>query len=1135
MKKLFKTLLLAVTTLIASSVAFAQVTTSSLGGKITDESGETVIGAAIIATHVPSGTTYGAVTNLEGRYYINGMRAGGPYTIEISNLGYQSVVFNDVTLQLGEQTVLDAWMAEATEQLSEAVVVADDSRFRRERNGAATNISAKQIESIPTVSRSMNDIMALTPQAATSTNGIAVGGGNYRGSSVTVDGAAFNNAFGIGQNLPAGGSPISLDAIEQISVNVTPFDVRQSGFTGGSINAVTKSGTNLWHASVYDYFTSDAFNGYKVAGNDVSRSKSLNHTIGASIGGPIIKNKLFFFVNGEYTFDTSAGSTRVARASASDAFGSDLSANRPTVAQMDEMSKYVQDKFNYNPGRYQGYDLKTPDWKIMARLDWNINENNRLNIRFSHTKNFYSSSPSTSMSPVGGNDSAFTGPNGESISFNRNSAGRQSVYALFYEAARYYQEQNFTSVAAELNSRIGKGNNTLRVAYSHQFEPRSYEGNTFPTVDIMSDADMPAGNDSHGILTTIGIDPFTYGNLRDVNTVTATDEYSFNAGIHNIITGAQFEWNRAKNGFMQGGAGWYIYDSWDAFKTDVESNGTKPMASAFMITHANLDDPTSQTYPTFDYSQLSLYAQDEMNISQYFKLTAGLRLEMPFIANPNNNLNKDFERLGVENPNSSFAGLSTADLPKTTLSVSPRVGFNWDVLKDRSLVVRGGTGIFTGRIPNVWLVSAMGNSNVLQYQYIAKSNKDADGNVQVPAFYADRADIINNLWNGTWQKKDLTAPTSTTIIAKDLKMPAAWKSSLAVDAMLPGGIKATVEGVFSYNFNEVYATSLGYKQEGTIQLPGEPQARNKWVGEGIKNSSNKTVNGYYIHNVNNAGKGTYYSITAQLSKSFPWGLDLMAAYTHSGSKTLSDGGGDQISEFGNIQTINGVNEPMLGNAYYVSPHRVIANASYTINEGRVAATKLSAFYEGYNIAYMSSYSYSRFGYVMDNVSGAGKASQLIYIPTSAELASMPFVDDQNRTDYEAFIAGDKYLSKHRGQYSERNGVVAPFLSRINVRIAQDFYFNIAGRKNTLEIGLDIKNLGNLLNSNWGVYQQLSSNSVLSYDNYQREEGTHKILKDASGKNLVQDAYRYTFSKPSWKPYNNLASTWQMLLSVRWAF
>ena len=1118
MKKLFKTLLLAVTTLIASSVAFAQVTTSSLGGKITDDKGETVIGAAVIATHVPSGTTYGAVTNLEGRYYINGMRAGGPYTIEISNLGYQSVIFNEVTLQLGEQTVLDAWMAEASEQLAESVVIADDSRFRRERNGAATNISIKQIQNIPSVSRSMNDVMLLTPQASTTTSGFAVGGGTYRGSTVTVDGAAFNNAFGIGSNLPAGGSPISLDAIEQMSINITPFDVRQSGFQGGAINAVTKSGSNEWHASVYDYYTSEKFRGAKVAGADVPNSKNLNHTIGATVGGPIVKNKLFFFINGEYTFDTVPGSSSVARTSASDAWGSDTAANYPTVAQMDEMKQFLADKFNYDPGRYQGYSLDTPDYKILARLDWNINDNNRLNVRFSHTHTYGSNSPSSSMSPLGGTTTSLvSATTGESISFNRYSAGRQAASALFYEAARYFQEQNFTSVAAELNSRIGNGNNMFRVAWSHQDEPRSYVGGYFPTVDILSQ-DNATGSDTHAIMTTIGVDPFTYGNLRDVQTVTATDEFAFNAGIHNLLAGAQFEWNRAVNGFMQGGAGWYIYDSWDAFKSEVE--GTGGQASGFMITHANLDDPTKQTFPAFDYSQVSLYAQDEMNFSPYFKMTAGIRLEMPIVSIPTDNENKDFTAVANANPNSSFAGLKTSDVPAVRVNVSPRIGFNWDVLKDRSLVIRGGTGLYTGRIPNVWLVSAIGNSNVLQYQYIANPKT---GNAVVP-FSTDRAEIINSIYaGGAFKKQDLAAPTATTILAKDLKMPTSWKSSLAVDYTLPFGLKATLEGIYSTNFNEVYASPLGYKQEGTIQLPGEPKARNLWVSEGIKNKDGGKMNGYYAHNISGLN-GSYYSITAQLSKSFAFGLDVMAAYTHSGAKSVSDGNGDQISEFANTYCINGSNEPVLGNAFYVAPHRVIGNIAYTINEGKHAATKLSLFYEGYNIGYISSYSYSRVSYLMNNVSGGTGASQLIYIPTAAELQSMPWGDitdkdgnitqsaADNKAAFEAFISSDKYLSKHRGQYSERNGAVAPWLNRFNFRIAQDVYFNIAGKKQTVEIGLDIKNVGNLFNSNWGVYKQMTTNTILKYEN---------------------DVY--TFTKPEWKNLASVNSTWQMLLSVRYAF
>ena len=1102
MKKFFKSLVLSVAAMCFAVSAFAQITTSALAGRVNDAEGP-VTGAVVIAVHTPSGSQYYAVSDKSGQYRINNVTPGGPYTIKVENLGYSTSTVTDLYAPLAETLIVDVELKEESLALEGVTISADaaESGMNIRRSGAGTSISQRTMENIPTVSRSMNDIMAMTPQASTTTSGFAVGGGNYRGSSVTVDGAAFNNAFGIGSNLPAGGSPISLDAIEQMSINITPFDVRQSGFQGGAINAVTKSGSNEFHASAYNYYTSEKTRGAMVGDAEIGNTMSLNNTVGVTLGGPIIKNKLFFFVNAEYSFDTVPGSKSKARPSTSDKWGEDETYNRPTVAQMDEMKQFVADKYNYNPGRYQDYALETPDYKILARVDWLINDNNKLNVRFSHTHTYGSNSPSSSMSPIGGTNSSFVGPNGEKISYNRYSAGRQSAYAMPYEAARYFQEQNFTSIAGELNTRLfdGEANNMLRIAYSHQYEPRSYVGDFFPTVDILSNAEV-TGTDTYATLTTIGIDPFTYGNLRDVSTVTATDEYTFSRGINNFIFGMQYEWNRAINGYMQGGAGWYIFDSFDTFK-----NGGMP--SAFMITHANLDDPTQQTFPSFDYSQFSVYGQDEISFSDYFKLTAGLRLELPIISIPTDNENKDFTAVANANPNTSFAGLKTSDLPEARLAISPRIGFNWDVLKNRNLIVRGGTGIYTGRIPNVWLVSAVGNSNCLQYQYIANAKT---GN-PVVAFNPNRTEIINSIYkSGSFQKQDLSAPTATTIIAKDLKMPSSWKSSLAVDAKLPGGIKATLEGVYSYNFDEVYATSLGYAKTGSVTLPGEPQARSLWTSEGVKNNAGAGMNGYYVHNVSGL-HGTYYSVTAQLSKSFR-NLDLMAAYTRSGAKSASDGNGDQISEFANTYCLNGCNEPILGNAYYVSPNRLIANAAWTINEGAHAATKLSAFYEGYNIGFISSYSYSRVSYLMNNVSGAGSASQLIYIPTDDELAGMPFTSEENKAAYKNFLATDKYTSAHRGEYSERNGAVAPWLNRVNVRVAEDFYFNVAGRKQTLEIGLDVKNVGNLINSNWGVYKQLSSNNILNY---------------ADGK--------YTFSEPTWKNYNDLASTWQMLLSARWFF
>ena len=1104
MSNSIKRMFLAIAALVISVAASAQVTTSAISGKITDKDGA-VAAVPVVATHVPSGTIYYSITDATGTYRINNITPGGPYTVVVEMLGYRKVEYTGIYADLNQTMNINTVLEEEALNLDAAVFVADgkNSNMNVSRSGAGTSINQKTMGNLPSVSRSLNDMMKMTPQASTNGGGFSVGGGNYRGSSVTVDGAAFNNAFGIGGNLPAGGSPISIDALEQISVNITPFDVRQSGFTGGAINAVTKAGTNDVHASVYNYYNSNKLEGKKVAGEDLTQTETLNNTIGMTVGGPIIKNKLFFFVNAEYTLDSTPGSRYTV--STDGTIGA--TTNRPTAAKLDEMKKFLADNFNgYNPGRYQGYSLDTPDYKILARLDWNINATNKLNVRFSNTHTYGSNPPSSSMSPVGGTSTSFKASDGNTYAFDRYAAGRQSQYALYFESARYYQEQNFLSAAAELNSRLfdGRANNMLRLTWSHQYEPRSYEGDFFPTVDILEPYIDDKGAKQYAMYTTFGVDPFTYGNLRDVTTYIATDEFTYSTGIHNLIGGMQYEWNRAINGFMQGGAGWYIYESWDAFKNDVLNPGSAAGPNLFMITHANLKDATQQAFPTFDYGQFSVYAQDEMNISNNFKLTAGLRLEMPSMSFPYNNYNKAFADIAAANPNTSLAGLSTDQVMSNRLAVSPRIGFNWDVLGNRNLVVRGGSGIYTGRIPFVWLVSAIGNSNVMQYQYINKSAMGSGIH-----FSNDRNEIINNVWaqNGGWNgpKTDLAAPTATTIIDKDLKMPSTWKSSLSVDAVLPGGVKASLEGLYSYGFNEVYATTLGYAKTGTVQLPGEPKARDLWTSEGLK------AGGY--HAINTDKHGQYYAVTAQVSKEFDFGLSLMAAYTRSGATSVSDGNGDQISEFANIYNTNGVNTPELGYAAYVTPNRLIANVSYTQNWSKFTSTKIGLFYEGTHVGYIAKNGPAgRYSYLMNNVSGAGKAYQLLYIPTDADLKNMPFTSEENKAAYAAFIKDDRYLSSHRGEYAMRNGSTTPWVNRINFHVAQDFNFNVAGKTNTVELGFDVNNVANLLNSNWGVYKNLSTNQVLKY-----EKGA------------------YTFTAPTWDILYTASSAWSAMFSARLFF
>ena len=1105
MSKTIKRLLVVLVGVLLATTVYAQSTTASIAGHVTDENGP-LADAMITAVYTPSGITYHAFSNRDGSFRINGVVAGGPYTVKAELMGHRPLVLNNVQAPLSGTVVLNLVMKADAVTLEEVVVTAEmNSNMDIQNSGAGTFISNQTIENVPTTSRSMNDIMKLTPQASVLGGGFAAGGGNYRGSTVTVDGASFNNAFGIGSNLPAGGSPLSLDAIDQISINLTPFDVRHSGFQGGAINVVTKHGGNQWHASIYDYYTSNALHGYRVGENELLNTRTLNNNMGFTVSGPIIKDKLFFFVNAEYTMDNQAVGIRQARSNEDAGYGGNTSFNRPTVDRMNEISDFLYNTYDYKTGRYQDYSLNTPDYKVLARLDWSINPNNNFNIRFNHTHTYGTNPPSSSMSPIGATKTTVN-IGGVDYTFDRNSQGVQSEYALYYENTRYYQEQNFTSIAAELNSRIwgGKGTNTFRATWSYQNEPRFFDGDTFPTVNILEPYVDKEGRTNYAIYATFGIDPFTYNNTRRVSTYNVTDEITYTTGIHNFIGGVQYETNRVVNGYMQGGAGWYLFDSWETFM-----NGGNPLS--FTMTHANSDNPTESVYANFDYSQASLYAQDEMEFSQYFKLTAGLRLEMPFVSFPYPNVNKEFADIAANNPNSSFADLSTADLPGLTVNVSPRVGFNWDVTKDRKVVVRGGTGLFTGRIPNVWLVSAVGNANVLQYQYIANLST---GQTVVP-FYDNRADIIRAIQGGQeFHKQDLPAPTGATFLAKDLRMPTSWKSSLAVDVKLPFGIKGTLEGIYSYNFNEVVATTLGYKLGDSIQLPGETGKRPTYQSENIRNSANGKMSGYLLHNAKDI-HGKYYSVTAQLSKNFIWGLDLMAAYTHSFSLSATDGVGDQVYNIAQISNAYGDNSHELGYSYYVTPNRFIANASYTIYEGLHAATKLGLFYEGYNVGYVGSYNQARYSYLIKTDESTGiSTSQLVYIPTQEELANMPFSSEENRDAYEAFIANDSYLSAHRGEYSKRNGAVCPWLNRINFKVDQEFYFNVAGRTTTLQIGADVNNIGNLLNSNWGCYQQLSSNG-------------ETILQLKNG--------TYTFSEPNWHKYNNFLSTWNVLLHVRYSF
>ena len=1122
MVKRMRSFISAIMLVIAVAVN-AQVTTASMSGKVTDTNNEAIIGATIQAIHEPSGTHYGAITNIDGRYSIQGMRAGGPYKVEVSYVGYQTMVFKGINLQLGDNYVLSAELKESSELLDEVVVTASaNSNMKSSRSGAITNVNAAQMSVIPSVSRSMTDIMRLSPQGSSTTNGFAVGGGNYRQSNVTIDGAQFNNTFGLGSgSLPGGGNPISLDALEQISVAVTPYDVRQSGFTGGAINAVTRSGTNEFRGSAYAYITNSDFIGNNVAGDKFPLEDSHKYTYGASIGGPIIKNKLFFFVNGEYEDNMAAGPTGKAGNGKDDYSNT---SRRPTLEQLNGLTDYVGSTYGLTTGAWQGYNLKTPSYRILARVDWNIDDNNKFNIRFTKSNKKSNSGASNSRSPL--NVTAIYG--GSNADYGSNS-----FYGMSSESTRYYSESRFTSIAGELNSRLGKFTNTLRGTYSFQDQPRSTEYSNAPTVEIL----VNDGQNHYPTWALIGNDPFTMGNLSQTKNIVLTDELNVTLGKHNLFAGLQYEYNHAVNGYAQMGAGYYAYEATP--EQVAKGDWASVFASTprvFAITYGN-NEAHSMFEAKMSTHQYSLYLQDNIDLTENFKLSLGARFELPSYPSLENNFNS-----GLWDLKFGRNHYATDQVPNNSISISPRVGFNWDLSNgERKYVLRGGTGIFVGRMPFVWLVSAVGNSGMGQTSYIyynqSTGSASAGNGTIAPSFTTSQASMLEQI-KATGAT---SVPNNPTILSKDLRMPKTWKASLAFDAKLPGDIDFTLEGIYNKDLNPCVVANKNVYWDGSSAI------------ELSKYDTRNYMSAYYpgnqIYEIGNAGKKAYYwSISAQLQKTFNFGLALNASYTRSQAKSYTEGIGDQVSSaYTNYRnSISAVNDNETGYATYVAPNRILLSASYKLKEGKNAASTFSLIYDGSENGFMGGYySYARYSYIFSNNVTNDKSApgNLLYIPrTREELNSWNFADtkykdaqnkeilyaaDTQRDDFWTYINQDSYLKNRKGQYTERGGAKMPWHHQLDFKFNQDFYLMVAGKRHTLQLGCDITNLPNLLCNDWGLYKQVSSNSLLSYKAGKGTNGSDGTFTY----NMVNGARHLK----TYENYSSTYSTYQVLFSVRYIF
>ncbi|WP_159636193.1 TonB-dependent receptor [Sphingobacterium composti Ten et al. 2007 non Yoo et al. 2007] len=1040
-----KNLLFFALILASYGVVEAQVTTSSLTGVVTETSGQFTPGATIKAIHLPSGTIYSSSANAQGRFNLANMRVGGPYKIEVSYVGQQQLVFEDVYLQLGQPFVLNPTFGETTTALDEVTITG--SRRKSDKNGTATVVGRAQIDNLPSISRSVNDLTRLTPQA----NGTAIGGGNYRANNFTVDGANFNNQFGIGQNIPAGGSPISIDAIEQIVVNVTPFDVRQSGFTGASINAVTRSGRNEFFGSAFYTGRSDKQQGTRV--NDVMTNiNDLNEKqYGVSLGGPIVKDKLFFFVNLEQNKTTEPGPNKIA-SSASNPFGSASYVARPSETFLNTVRDHLISKYNYDPGVYQGYSNKSNSDKLFARIDWNIANNHKLNFRYNQVKG---KSPATLSSSTTNSNVSFSSAN-----------NRTSINALHFSNSNYFNESNLYSATVEYSGSIGLYSHSARFSYVNQNEPRSSESSLFPLVDI---------KDGAAVITTFGYEPFTFGNLRDVETKTFNYDGEYTLGKHNLLGGFQYETSLTKNGFQRFGTGYYVFDSWSDFV-----NGEK--ASNYALTYPMTADG-SQAFPSFKFNQFSVYLQDQFSVNSKLKLTAGVRFELPTYPNVS-----EIQTHPLVNSLTFLNGakVNTGALPKSQLMFSPRFGFNYDVNGDRSFIVRGGTGVFTGRIPFVWIVAQSGDAGMLQ------TTEAYSGKANTPNFSPD----YKAHYPTTLPEAGTFIPTSgVSAMAENLKFPSTWKSSVAADYNLPWGIQATFEAIYNKDINAVVARNLNYVEPTMMNIggyadnrfifPDAPRDRhiNRITSSGaVDQNQNRGFNAIEMYNVKG---GHYWSTTFQLTKPFSSGISGMIAYTASGAKNYGDGSGDQIANLWSLPNQFGGNSNIaeLGYTTNIIPHRIVAAVTYENTWVKHLKTSMTLFYSGGS---QGRYSY----YYTTDFNRDGQTNDLIYVPRDA--SEINFVDiapgtsgyraegytAQEQSDiFFDFVNKDPYLKTRKGQYAERNGAVAPWRNQFDFRLSQELFSGIAKGNNSLEFFWDVFNIGNLFNSSWGIYKN-NNNGIL---------------------------------------------------------
>ena len=1101
--------------LTLSLTAMAQITTSSMAGKVTldDENGEEVIGATVIAVHEPSGTRYTAVTNTTGRFSINGMRTGGPYEVTVSYIGFQPKTLKGITLQLAETYNLSVWLSEDANELAEVIVSGKASKFAAEKTGAATNITSAQITNLPTVSRSITDVTRLSPYGG---NGMSFAGADGRTANFTVDGANFNNNFGLSSNLPGGGNPISIDAIEELQVVISPYDVRQTNFIGGGVNAITKSGTNTFKGSAYVYHKNENMQGDAVKRQQIpgAREKAQTTTYGFTLGGPIIKNKLFFFANGEMVKTPTVVNRW--RGSTNGVAEVDNYISRTKVSDLEAVSNYVANKYGYDTGSWTSFPADESNYKLLARIDWNITDKHHLALRYNFTKNRYWSSPNATSMDGG----------------TRMSGARMSQYSMSFANSMYAGDNKIHTFSIDLNSRLSDNlSNQFLATYSKMQDPVRYTDSAeFPFIDITKD-----GNN----YMALGYELFTWNNAVNNTVWNFKDDVTYYLGAHKIMAGISFEHQMADNQYMRNGTGYYRYNWEDGMSVEDLFNQTPEI---FCLTYGY--DGETKPAARVQFNRPGFYIQDDWNVTDKFKLTYGLRIDGLFFNNSDLMTNAAIYDLDYDGRH-----IDTGKWPSNSITFSPRVGFTYDVFGDKSLKIRGGSGLFSGRLPLVFFTNMPTNGGLVQYQaQLNAKTKVWDGktNAAVKGFenytgtyttdnngnrYLDMSQFAGGPMTSIAQMQEKlfalgypnhvtpemgTVPSAVNGVDPDFKMPQVWKTSLAIDYQLPVSFpfSVTVEGIFNKKIHDNCISDWAIPNVGGFTRFNGVDNRPIYPA-GFRTNTKAFV-------LENTSKGYGWSANVTVNaQPFDW-LSLMAAYTHTVSKEVTGMPGSAAeSAFTYVPTVEGPNNIQLHNSQYVTPDRIVASATINDKSGN-----------HYNIIYESWRGGANYSFMMVNdMNSDGYNYDAVYIPTDGEVANgqFRFVSQDDAQRFMDYVHNDSYLSSHQGEYAEPYSLYSPWVHRIDFGYKHDFKLNVGKTKHTLQLSFDMKNVLNFFNSSWGVAKYLNS-AIGSEARILKYEGV-----DAQGYATFSTPAAINANTETFAPSYSVGQCWYASVGVKYFF